>query len=130
MTKTRLQLESLPPSVNHIYRHTKRGTFRTQEYNVWANAVGYSVNRQMAGQAKWDEPVYITAALRRPRSNADLDNRLKGLGDLLQSHGVIANDKLIDGWNVWWSRSLPEGIAAEITITPSDPRMDREGRVG
>lgn len=126
--KTRLQLEALPPSVNHIYRHTRRGTFRTEAYNTWANAVGYSLNRQMAGQPKWDESVYITAALRRPRSNADLDNRLKGLGDLLQAYGVIANDKHIHGWNAFWSEDLPEGVAAEISITSASPALPAQGR--
>jgi len=128
--KTRLQLEALPPSVNHIYRHTKRGTFKTAEYNTWANAVGYQVNRQMAGQPKWNEPVYVTLAMRRPRANCDVDNRLKGFGDLLQSHGVISNDKLIHGWNAFWSTSLPDGIAAEISITAADPSSlpDNSGR--
>lgn len=119
--KTRLKLEALPPSVNHIYRHTKKGTFRTEAYNVWANGEGYSVNRQMAGQKKWTEPVFVTVAMRRPRSNADLDNRLKPLADLLQSMGVIENDKLIHGWNAYWSENLKPGIAAEISITAADP---------
>jgi Holliday junction resolvase RusA-like endonuclease len=119
--KTRLQLFHLPPSVNHIYRHTKKGTFRTEAYNVWANGEGYSVNRQMAGQPRWTEPVYITAALRRPRSNNDLDNRLKGLADLLQELRVIKNDSLIHGWNTFWSEDLPEGISVEISITSADP---------
>src|SRR5690242_18445728 len=108
--KTRLKIEALPPSVNHIYRHTRKGTFRTQEYNTWANAMGWSIKAQMRGQPKWNEPVFVTAALRRPRANADLDNRLKGLADLLEDLGVISNDKLINGWNVFWSKSLPTGI--------------------
>jgi Holliday junction resolvase RusA-like endonuclease len=101
--KTRLRLEHLPPSVNHTYRSGRSRTsgkvtvYRTQEYNTWANAMGYSVNRQMAGQKRFDGPVYIVVAMRRPRANADLDNRLKPLADLLQAHGVISNDKLIHG---------------------------------
>lgn len=127
MCKTRLQLEHLPPSVNHIYRSAKsRATgalkvYRTQEYNTWANAMGYAINRQMAGQARFDGPVYIVVAMRRPRANADLDNRLKPLADLLQGLGVITNDKLIHGWNAYWSNDLPAGIAAEISITAADP---------
>lgn len=119
--KTRITLGALPPSVNHIYRHTRRGTFRTEAYNTWANAETWSISRQMAGQPRWWAPVYITAALRRPRSNADLDNRLKGIADLMQSLGIIANDKLIHGWNCYWTESLPAGIAAEISITAADP---------
>ena len=118
--KTRLQLAHLPPSVNHIYRHTRRGTFRTEAYRAWANAEGWTLCRQIANQPKWATPVYITAALRRPRANADLDNRLKGIGDLLQELGVIANDKLISGWNVFWSSDLPKEVAAEISITAAD----------
>ena len=119
MMKTRLQLSHLPPSVNHIYRHTRKGTFKTTAYVGWAAAVGHQVNRQMEGQPKWTGPVYVTVAMRCPRANSDIDNRLKGLGDLLQAHGVIANDKHIHGWNAFWSDTLPEGIAAEISITPT-----------
>ena len=88
-------------------------------YVGWAAAVGHQVNRQMEGQPKWTGPVYVTVAMRCPRANSDIDNRLKGLGDLLQAHGVIANDKHIHGWNAFWSDTLPEGIAAEISITPT-----------
>jgi Holliday junction resolvase RusA-like endonuclease len=118
--KTRLQLFHLPPSVNHIYRHTKKGTFRTEAYNVWANGEGYSVNRQMAGQPRWVKPVFVRAAMRRPKGGSDLDNRLKGIGDLLQALGVISNDRLIHGWTVFWSEDLPEGVSAEITIIPAE----------
>jgi len=125
--KTRLQLESLPPSVNHIYRSARSrktgeiGVYKTKDYLTWANAVGHAVNRQMAGQARFDGPVHVTVAMRRPSPNADIDNRLKGLGDLLQKHRIIVNDKLIHGWNAYWSEMLPDGIAAEISITAADP---------
>lgn len=126
--KTRLQLEFLPPTTNHLWRHTGKRVYRTKEYMTWLQAVGWSLNRQAANQPKWNEPVYITAALRRPRLNADLDNRLKGLGDLLQAHGIITNDKLIDGWNVYWSSNLPEGIAVEIAITAANPAAAVSGK--
>lgn len=122
--KTRIQLSHLPPSVNHIYRHTRKGTFKTEAYNTWANAVGYDISRQMARgkQPRWSQPVYVTLAMRRPvNGTADIDNRLKGIGDLLQSHGIVANDKLIHGWNAYWSDALPSGVAAEISITAADP---------
>ena len=119
--KTRLSFEYLPPSVNHIWRHTRKNgkpvTYRTVEYNTWANSVGYSLNRQSANQPKWSTPVYITLAMRRPRTNADVDNRIKGFLDLLQSQGVLTSDKLVEGINAYWSRDLPEGVAAELVIS-------------
>lgn len=118
--KTKLKFAQLPPSVNHIYRHTRNGVRRTEAYNTWANGEGYGLNRQMAGQHRFLGPVYLTIAMRRPRSNADLDNRLKGLVDILQQIGAIANDKLVMGINAFWSASLPAGVAAEISVVDAD----------
>lgn len=118
--KTRLTLHCLPPSVNHIYRHTRTGPKKTEAYRAWANGEGYAINRQLANQPRFDGPVFVTVAMRRPRANADLDNRLKGIGDLLQECKAIANDKHIHGWNAYWSADLPEGVAAEIAIVEAD----------
>ena len=113
----RYQLAHLPPSANHIWRHTKSGkTYRTDKYLAWLNAEGWNVKSQMPSQPKFASQVHITCPMRRPRANADLDNRLKGIGDLLQSVGAIADDKQIMGWNAWWCLDLPKGVAAAITI--------------
>jgi Holliday junction resolvase RusA-like endonuclease len=123
--KTRLTLAYLPPSVNHAFMRRKAGqVIRTDAYRTWSNGEGYQVNRQLASQHRFTGPVFVTVAMKRPRSNADLDNRLKPIGDLLQKSGAIVNDKDIMGWNVFWSRDLPEGVAAEISITEADALED------
>lgn len=121
--KTIIQLSELPPSVNHIYRRTKTGMTKTAKYRAWAKGAGWDAKCTIHGITKWDCPVFITVAMRRPRANSDLDNRLKGIGDLLQDAGIILNDKQIHGWNVWWTTTLalPDGVAAEISITAADP---------
>ena len=127
--KARYKLAHLPPSVNHLWRHTKGGkTFRTRDYQTWLNGEGWNLKAQLPSQPRFDGPVYITCPMRRPRADADLDNRLKGIGDLLQSIGAIANDKLIMGWNCWWSDDLPAGVAAEISIVGADPVADALGQ--
>ena len=121
MTKTRLTLAHLPPSVNAIWRHTRGGKmYRTSQYMGFLRAEEWNLVPQLKAQHKFVGPVFITVAMRRPRSNSDLDNRIKGVGDLLQSVGAIANDKDVMGWNVYWSRDLPAGVAAEITIVQAD----------
>lgn len=121
MTKTRLTLAALPPSVNHIWRHTKGGkTYRTRDYLTWQNGEAWTVSAQLKGQIKFDGPVYLTIAMKRPRANADIDNRLKGIFDLMQQVGAITDDKLIMGVNAYWSAHLPAGVAAEITIVEAD----------
>jgi Holliday junction resolvase RusA-like endonuclease len=119
--KTRVTFAHLPPSVNAIWRFTKAGKmYRTKEYQVWQNSESWTVNAQMKGQHCFIGPVFLTIAMRRPRSNADLDNRLKGTIDLLQSLEVIADDKDVMGINAYWSADLPAGVAAEITIVQAD----------
>ncbi len=119
--KTRLVLAHLPPSVNAIWRFTKKGKmYRTEAYNTWANGEGWSVKAQVQRQHKFTGPVYVTLAMRRRRSNMDGDNFCKGIFDLLEDVGVIDNDKNIMGCNWFWSLDLPDGVAAEITIVQAD----------
>ena len=128
--KTRLQFEFLPPSVNAIWRYTRKNgqprAYRTKEYNTWVNSVGNSINRQAAGQPKWAEPIYITIAMRRPRMDVDVDNKIKGFLDLAESLGIISNDKLVEGVNAYWSRDLPDGIAAELVISSAASPLARK----
>jgi len=123
--KTRLTLAHLPPSVNAIWRFTKNGKmYRTKEYMTWRNGEGWNVNAQMRGQHCFIGPVFITVAMKRPNANSDLDNRAKGILDLLAHLEVIANDKDAMGLNLYWSRDLPAGVAAEITIVQADALED------
>lgn len=121
--KTVIRLSSVPPSANHIWRHTrsratgKPVTYRTAEYMTWLRSVEWEAKAALAKQPKWTTPVYLTIAMKRPRANADLDNRLKPIGDLLQHVGAIANDRLIYGWNAYWS---PHVEAVEIAITAAE----------
>jgi len=119
--KTRLTLASLPPSVNAIWRHTRGGKmYRTTQYMGFLRAEEWNLVPQLKAQHKFVGPVFITIAMRRPRSNADLDNRAKGTLDLLQHVQAIDNDKNVMGLNLYWSADLPAGVAAEITIVQAD----------
>lgn len=121
--KTRLFLTHLPPSVNHAYARTRNGVRKSDAYMAWSNGEGYRLNRMMAGQHRFTGLVYVTMAMRRPVSNADLDNRIKPTGDILQAIGAIDNDRNIMGWNVWWTNDLPPGTAAEIVIVAADAEV-------
>ena len=116
---TTLTLATLPPSANVIWRTTKTGrTYLNPEYKEWRKATIPLLKSQLRGQKKFDGPVSVNLALRRPRANSDLDNRLKPISDLLESIGAIANDKLVHHWNLYWCKVLPEGHAARIAIGP------------
>ena len=119
--KTKLTLDSLPPSVNAIWRHTKGGkTYRTAAYMTWIRGEEWNVVPQLKTQHKFAGPVYITIAMKRPRSNSDLDNRIKPILDFLQHIAAIDNDKNVFGVNAFWSNNLKAGTAAEISIVQAD----------
>ena len=119
--KTVLRLASLPPSVNAIWRHTRGGKmYRTAEYMTFLRGEEWGLVPQLKTQHKFVGPVFVTVAMKRPRANADLDNRAKGLLDLLQHVQAIDNDKHVMGLNLYWSKDLPEGVAAEVVITQAD----------
>lgn len=121
MSKTRLTLTALPPSVNAIWRHTRGGKmYRTAEYMTFLRGEEWNLAPQLKGQHKFTGPVFLTIAMKRPRANSDLDNRAKGLLDLLQHVQAIDNDKNVMGLNLYWSADLPAGVAAEITIAQAD----------
>lgn len=123
--KTILRLTALPPSVNAIWRHTRGGKmYRTTQYMTFLRGEEWNLVPQLKAQHKFTGPVFITIAMRRPRSNADLDNRAKGTLDLLQHVKAIDDDKNVMGLNLYWSRDLPEGVAAEIVITQADALED------
>ena len=121
--KTVILLPLVPPSVNRIWRTGKNRstgkpvTYRDKSYTAWIDAVGLYANRQAVSQKRWAEPVHLDIAMRRPRKNADLDNRLKATVDLLESLGVIANDKLVTGISARWAADI-EGVS--ITITAAE----------
>ena len=98
--------------------------YRTTQYMGFLRAEEWNLVPQLKAQHKFVGPVFITIAMRRPRSNADLDNRAKGTLDLLQHVKAIDDDKNVMGLNLYWSRDLPEGVAAEIVITQADALED------
>ena len=116
---TTLTLATLPPSANIIWRTTKTGrTYLNPDYKAWLKAEGLLLKSQLRGQRKFDEPVCVQMDLRQPRSNADLDNRLKPISDLLEAVGAVSNDKIIHRWDFGWQSMMPKGIAAYIEIMP------------
>ena len=80
-----------PISTNALWRPRPGGMCKTVAYKDWLTEAGLVLNTQKPGRV--EGPFCITIRVAR-NWRGDLDNALKGTLDLLQSHGVIANDKL------------------------------------
>ena len=93
-----LELEGLPPTVNHLYRSTKGGrrykTAEGREYQeqVSANIAKWWGTREIYTGAVELRILFETANNRR----WDIDNRVKALQDCLTMGGVLKDDRQVD----------------------------------
>lgn len=86
-----------PPSVNHYWQHTRRGTFVGERGLVFRNAVSL-IAMQHRARALFplkDEQVAAVELYPPTRAARDHDNWGKALWDALAHAGVLANDSLI-----------------------------------
>lgn len=82
-----------PPSVNHIWRRGRRGTFLSEEALAFRKVVW--VEWVKAGKPRFSSGVRVLVVANPPdRRRRDLDNLLKSLLDALVSCGCIEDDSL------------------------------------
>lgn len=92
-----------PPSVNQMYANRKKGgRHPTKLYVDWKGHAGWRLSAQLAAHKTLTCPVLAVVQVERASSQADIDNRLKALFDLLVTHGALADDNLITGYAVAW----------------------------
>lgn len=65
-----------------------------------------------------DAPCAIAATFYRARRVGDLDNFLAAAGDMLQTAGVIKNDRQIRSWDGSRLEADPKNPRIELLITP------------
>lgn len=91
----------LPPSVNACFSNVKgKGRIRTERYRQWATAAGWDFN----GKGKIDGPFSVSITIDRSRRHplADVDNFIKPTVDLLQTHGIVTNDRMSESVSIRW----------------------------
>ncbi|GAA4652063.1 crossover junction endodeoxyribonuclease RusA [Kistimonas scapharcae] len=91
----------LPPTVNHVWKHTVRGrracVYMSAEGKAYRQHVGLECNRQQVSGLKLSGRLVVRVGLAFPdRRRCDIDNRLKALFDGLTAAGVWLDDSQID----------------------------------
>ena len=96
----------VPPSVNALHAHGGRGgPRRSPAYAEWIRSAGWRLVQQRPGRV---EGAYaIVLAMPRAATKADLGNLEKAVSDLLQSHGVITNDRRAEDIRLTWQDDEP-----------------------
>lgn len=109
----RFTLTNPPPSVNAMYRNVPgKGRVKTDGYRLWLEASRWELKMQAPKTIVGDVSVEIS--LRRPRANADLDNRAKGTIDALTGL-VLVDDKQVTALTLRWADV--DGV--EIRVRPA-----------
>lgn len=111
-----------PVSMNRLWMRGKTGMVKTPRYATWFQAAGLELNVQRPGRIEGAFAADILIQ-RKDKRRRDLDNLTKGLLDLLQAHGVIEDDSLLDDLRLRWSTSIK---GAEVSLKAlSRPARER-----
>jgi Holliday junction resolvase RusA-like endonuclease len=108
----------LPPPLNSIYRAavTRSGhpfTYLTRTAKEWQTEAWLSITQQTKERPHWDIPVLLRMKMYL-KTNRDYDSSLKLFSDVLETAGILKNDRYI--------------FRAEIEkfIHDKDPRLEVE----
>jgi|SRR5579872_1604627 len=112
----------LPPSVNRLWRSAGKKVFRSQEYQDWQRQADLAFMCVKRGQVRTIQGEFIAVIeFKRPRTNADLDNRTKAVLDFAQRVGLIANDKNAVEITLRWSDEAALGCRLKLKSVGYQP---------
>ena len=112
----------IPPSVNRLYANAPgageghKGRRKTAAYRDWLQLAQADLLQARADVSPVPPPYGIRITLNIDR-RSDLDNRAKAILDLLQSLGVLADDRQVDQLLLERKRSLPDLPARRCWVT-------------
>lgn len=102
----------IPPSTNNLFVTRGRKRVISPAYRAWRTEAGLRLNVQRpqshAKSRRLAVAIHVPDTVR-----GDLDNRIKGLLDLIVDHGLIADDRFIDSIQITRGPCL---IDDEITL--------------
>ena len=91
-----LELDGLPPTVNHMYINAHGRRFRTEECRKYQEEVSAALKTLWKGQPYKGRVALKIQLFTANRRRWDIDNRLKALQDCLQLAGVVKDDSQIN----------------------------------
>ena len=80
-----------PPPLNHIYRYTNRGVYKTHKAKAWQEEAAWEIKLSKPGHFKGE--VTVKVEIYPPdKRRRDIDSSLKLLLDAIQDSGAIDDD--------------------------------------
>ena len=100
-TLLEVELEGLPPTVNHMYRTSGRYRYKTMDARQYQEYATFKIREQWSGKEQYREPVSLSIEFETSNKRRwDIDNRVKALQDCLSTAGVIKDDTQIEELHV------------------------------
>ena len=97
MILLRLELDGLPPTVNHMHITARGRRFRSQECKDYQDYVVDKIIQCRACEEPFSGRVALTLIFTAPdKRRWDISNRIKSIEDCLARAGVIKDDSQID----------------------------------
>ena len=84
----------IPPTVNQLYAGKTR-RYKSQKYKLWEAEAGYMLNAAQIKPLQGRSYINLLS-ISKDHKRHDVDNLHKAIGDILQKHNIIENDKLIN----------------------------------
>jgi Holliday junction resolvase RusA-like endonuclease len=81
-----------PPSTNRLWRSARRRVFRSKVYLDWIRAADAEILARRQMPKKRIGGLFAAHVTLSQKVRGDIDNRIKGLLDFLQSREIIRND--------------------------------------
>lgn len=105
-----------PPSVNEMFRNVRgKGRVKTKVYADWRGHADWYVRSQRPGRLRGH--VVLIISIERLSRNADVDNRVKAILDLLVACRVIDDDRYVVAFAVSWAPAANK--LARVLILPA-----------
>jgi Holliday junction resolvase RusA-like endonuclease len=102
---------TVPPSANRMWGFGRGRVFKTDAYKSWIEAASNELNRQYPGSIAGP---YKLAIQLRVGPRIDLDNCVKPVNDLMQSSGVVENDRHCRQVSLRWVTSGFDGMYVRV----------------
>lgn len=94
----------IPPSLNNIFATVRGRRIKTSAYKAWRAEAGYKILAQRPQKHSGDVVVNIQIG---PRiKNADIDNRIKPVLDVLTETRIISDDARVKGVSAAWNDNV------------------------
>ena len=125
MILLRLELEGLPPTVNHMHINARGRRFRSQECIDYQDYVIAEISRYRTGEWPFSGRVSLTLIFTAPNKRRwDIDNRVKSIQDCLAMAGIIKDDSQID--SLWVVRRYGKKSATYLSLCSMEEIIEIE----